>query len=522
MSCSKIFSGDSPELTYEVIKNFQNDFSTLHSCILVNRLWCRLTIPLLWENPFSISTGNYSFIGIYLHNLNDDLKGYEIVELIPLNTLFNYSNFIKYLNIREFFSSVDKWVAIFKNSNPSKYNTVFIKLVHKLLFKIFIENEINLYTLEIEIFTYSNEYLNNIFELILQNTNFIHNIKNLKLFIYISHFSENNENMLVKNHLSKIINLHQNLKKILLSYDNIPLYQSLLLSKDYNCSNTLNTLVLYKINFNGIFNLNKIFEQLNVLESVHIIYCFPINIGVIQQIINLSKPFKLKSLLMDWTSQIDESFQSLLQKSGDYLEKFNFEFEYNRELIFKQQIFESIIKYCKNIKSLDLHENNNQIFYQIFKLIENIKHKLNYLSIRVTSYVNNNKCSSIILQNLGQILPSNLEYLHLNLYKIKASDFEIFLKNSQGTFIKKLLIRNSESQDILPPIKEYIMKKKRVKYLAIVNSSLEMISEYNSRYNEKELFSLHDEVKEFSLYNIKVQSYLSLVIRLSDFIKKIN
>uniref|UniRef100_U9TPR6 Uncharacterized protein n=1 Tax=Rhizophagus irregularis (strain DAOM 181602 / DAOM 197198 / MUCL 43194) TaxID=747089 RepID=U9TPR6_RHIID len=193
--------------------------------------------------------------------------------------------------------------------------------------------------------------------------------------------------MLVKNHLSKIINLHQNLKKILLSYDNIPLYQSLLLSKDYNCSNTLNTLVLYKINFNGIFNLNKIFEQLNVLESVHIIYCFPINIGVIQQIINLSKPFKLKSLLMDWTSQIDESFQSLLQKSGDYLEKFNFEFEYNRELIFKQQIFESIIKYCKNIKSLDLHENNNQIFYQIFKLIENIKHKLNYLSIRVKFFL---------------------------------------------------------------------------------------------------------------------------------------
>uniref|UniRef100_U9T5P7 F-box domain-containing protein n=1 Tax=Rhizophagus irregularis (strain DAOM 181602 / DAOM 197198 / MUCL 43194) TaxID=747089 RepID=U9T5P7_RHIID len=50
MSCSKIFSGDLPELIYEIIKYFQNDFSTLHSCILVNRLWCRLAIPLLWEN----------------------------------------------------------------------------------------------------------------------------------------------------------------------------------------------------------------------------------------------------------------------------------------------------------------------------------------------------------------------------------------------------------------------------------------------------------------------------------------
>jgi hypothetical protein len=44
MTCSKIFSGDIPELTNEIIQYFRNDFSTLHSCILVNRLWCRLAI----------------------------------------------------------------------------------------------------------------------------------------------------------------------------------------------------------------------------------------------------------------------------------------------------------------------------------------------------------------------------------------------------------------------------------------------------------------------------------------------
>ncbi|PKY31662.1 hypothetical protein RhiirB3_449373, partial [Rhizophagus irregularis] len=40
----------------------------------VNRLWCRLAIPLLWENPFLIPKQNYNFIGIYLRNLNGDLK----------------------------------------------------------------------------------------------------------------------------------------------------------------------------------------------------------------------------------------------------------------------------------------------------------------------------------------------------------------------------------------------------------------------------------------------------------------
>jgi hypothetical protein len=99
MSCSKIFSGDLPELIYEVIRHFRNDISTLHSCILVNRLWCRLAIPLLWENPFTIPTKNYKYIDIYLHNLSGDLKTklnkYKIINnSLPSNTLFNYTKFL--------------------------------------------------------------------------------------------------------------------------------------------------------------------------------------------------------------------------------------------------------------------------------------------------------------------------------------------------------------------------------------------------------------------------------------------
>ena len=89
MTCSKLFSGDLPELTYEIIKYFQNDYSILHSCILVNRFWCRLTIPLLWENPFSIPTGNYNFIGIYLNNLNNDFKT-KLIEYNIINILRNF------------------------------------------------------------------------------------------------------------------------------------------------------------------------------------------------------------------------------------------------------------------------------------------------------------------------------------------------------------------------------------------------------------------------------------------------
>jgi hypothetical protein len=84
---------------------------------------------------------------------------------------------------------------------------------------------------------------------------------------------------------------------------------------------------------------------------------------------------------------------------------------------------------------------DHQITYLIFNLIENIKHNLNYLSISAYNtyggfyatdgYVG---CCSTILQHLGQILPSKLEYLDLNFHTAE-SVFEVFLKNSQDTFI---------------------------------------------------------------------------------------
>ncbi|PKK70392.1 hypothetical protein RhiirC2_779742 [Rhizophagus irregularis] len=227
MSCSKIFSGDLPELTYEVIKYFQNDYSTLYLCLLVNRLWCRLSIPLLWENPFSIRTRNYNFIEIYLRNLNDDdfntkLNEYKIVNnSLPSNLLFNYPKFLKYLNIYKFILSVNEWLeSSFIAPNPedilySKYDFKGLIDICMTIFKIFIENEVNLHILEIENL---NDYYHTCFDNILD-----HNNSRYKL---------------ARNRISQIINLQQNLKKILIDNYNFPLFQSLLLSKDYNCSNT--------------------------------------------------------------------------------------------------------------------------------------------------------------------------------------------------------------------------------------------------------------------------------------------
>ena len=76
--------------------------------------------------------------------------------------------------------------------------------------------------------------------------------------------------------------------------------------------------MFYYVDFKNVINLNEVFEQLNVLESVHIFSCYSLNAHFIQQMINLTKSFKLKSLFINDVVQV-EAFQLLLQKFGDYM-----------------------------------------------------------------------------------------------------------------------------------------------------------------------------------------------------------
>jgi hypothetical protein len=496
MSCSKIFSGDLPELLNEIMI-YLKDVSTLHSCVLVNRIWCRMAIPLIWEEPFLHR--DYRVIDCFLHNLSEDeklkLKEYGInSELLPSNTLFNYPSFIKRLNTKDMLHCIKKWVA-FSNTltTYNKQKSILhnsTKLIYKSLFKMFIENKVNLHTFKIKIIT--DEFFNNIIELILQNPNFIHNVKNLMICIsykysnnltkiesFLSLLSYNNNTFSslyfqfgnfdnINEYTTRMINSQKNLQKIIFRSNDYPLYESLLSLKNSNCSNTLKTIIFYQIDFSNIFIFKEVFEQLNVLDSIHMIYCQFFNSDFIQQINNLNKPFKLRSLYIQEMTYNIVSIRSLLQKSGAYLENLGFGLEC-------RSLFKLITLYCTNIKFLEFPAF--EYIYSAFDLIENIGQNLNYLNICYHDFYSDyhaddlTEFSSDILQNLGQVLPFKLDYLYLYLYVITMTDFKMFLKNSQNTFIKKLLINNhiqtENEDDLLNLLDEYIVKKKKVRYLAL-------------------------------------------------------
>ncbi|GES73918.1 hypothetical protein GLOIN_2v1781395 [Rhizophagus clarus] len=215
--------------------------------------------------------------------------------------------------------------------------------------------------------------------------------------------------------------------------------------------------MFYQVNFEIMVHLDKAFEQLNVLKSVHIIYC-TLNDSFAQQIVNLTKPFKLKSLFIDSTLQI-MSLGLLLQKSDVYLESFAGYHGSDYDLSLKRKSLELIIKYCENIKFFNLCGFDKNLISLVSNLIENIKRYLNYLTIDICHLSN---------------------------------------ENSKNTFINKLIIMQMDHDEILHYIKEFIMKERRVKYLAFMNNK------------NGDLLYLKDEVEKFKLHNISVLSFRDL------------
>src|SRR4051812_15680082 len=81
-----------------IFTEFKNDSNTLYSCMLVNRYWCQIIVPILWENPYILKNISHKKLYNTIFNLlPSDSKKFLLdnnIEL-PLNTisnkpLFNY------------------------------------------------------------------------------------------------------------------------------------------------------------------------------------------------------------------------------------------------------------------------------------------------------------------------------------------------------------------------------------------------------------------------------------------------
>ncbi|PKY27800.1 hypothetical protein RhiirB3_443663 [Rhizophagus irregularis] len=96
-----------PDIFALIIKELDNDYNTLFRCLLVNKLWCKLTIPILWKDCLSHNSKpishekNISLIKILFSFLSEESKNLLIMNEINLSfiqtqtPLFNYISYCK-------------------------------------------------------------------------------------------------------------------------------------------------------------------------------------------------------------------------------------------------------------------------------------------------------------------------------------------------------------------------------------------------------------------------------------------
>src|SRR5260364_392243 len=88
------------ECIFKIFDNFQDDFKSLYSCLLVNRSWCRIIVPILWSKPAKNLTDK-KFINTCILALNKEEQALLIPFKISLpnnqKLLFDYTNYITHV-----------------------------------------------------------------------------------------------------------------------------------------------------------------------------------------------------------------------------------------------------------------------------------------------------------------------------------------------------------------------------------------------------------------------------------------
>src|SRR3954447_8630642 len=137
----------------EIFEILQNDKFTLHSCLLVNRIWCKISVRILWRNLGSFS-GTYVTSAILstliscLPNESKELLHKNKIFMSTLTSkppLFNYVSFCKILSINEILQIINE---VLKNDTST---TIKFKdsqyLVSKEILKMFMNQISSLKTL---------------------------------------------------------------------------------------------------------------------------------------------------------------------------------------------------------------------------------------------------------------------------------------------------------------------------------------------------------------------------------------
>src|SRR5947199_4685214 len=114
----------------EIFEYLEEDKFTLRSCLLVNRLWCEVSVRILWRK-----IRNYNTLIACLSNESKEIL-YKNTSASVSSTppIFNYASFCKVLSINQVNDEIRSW--FFKNqrqTNSQLHLDMVIREILKLL-----------------------------------------------------------------------------------------------------------------------------------------------------------------------------------------------------------------------------------------------------------------------------------------------------------------------------------------------------------------------------------------------------
>ncbi|RIA92893.1 hypothetical protein C1645_42226 [Glomus cerebriforme] len=87
------------DVLFLILEELQTDRKSLYSCLLVNKAWCEIIVPILWKNPLKYS------LNLIISHLSNETRGYLKSQGIDLSSIvqrkpsFNYIRFVRYLDL---------------------------------------------------------------------------------------------------------------------------------------------------------------------------------------------------------------------------------------------------------------------------------------------------------------------------------------------------------------------------------------------------------------------------------------
>ncbi|CAH1759804.1 11871_t:CDS:2 [Entrophospora sp. SA101] len=440
---SKFNKDDSlPNLPSEIIDcilKHIKDQNTLFSCLLVNRLWCRKVVPVLWASPKPLFNSSYVNNGSNRNDGVDKVEGdisgigedsvhnnnnFNLLNLS--NPLFEYAAFLKELDynvlrtaVRKSYKNIGgkefsrKIKPLKPDLNPTRQMTVMKALI-KLFTRCSVLDSVKFNSLHDDIpnfflFVEGQHSLSNVSKLHVSSSSDLPNtlalLNRLSLLCSnIRHLIIDSTDLTTSENLADIIRAQQNLISLEL-HGNFINVSPVFLSLETHIS-TLTSIKFVDIDYQ--WKLLEILSKCINLKSLEVIS----NINNLndedqdsEKELNFVLPptiCNLKSLKLINQKSIYSSL--IFQTSGGSVKKLSLN-------TINKRVVDSILKFCSGVNdlSLDISNTPHHDFSQHLRLLKGLR----LINLKFTSDTANDM--DLLLPEITHILPKSL--LNLDLEK---------------------------------------------------------------------------------------------------------